>query len=93
TVLLYVFHFCKCILILTFEHANIQFFIELKGEKNRNFNKANIKRKKMNASEREGTNTEPFSRSALQERLQCTAEVVAVHCRKRAHNGIFGPPL
>ena len=27
----------------------------------------------MNASEREGTNTELFSRSALQERLQCTA--------------------
>ncbi|MDY3288507.1 MAG: hypothetical protein SOX22_05915, partial [Bacteroidaceae bacterium] len=79
--------FCKCILILTFEHANIQFFIELKGEKNRNFNKVNIKRKKMDASEREGTNTQLFSRSALQGRLQCTAEAVAVHCRERVHNG------
>lgn len=27
----------------------------------------------MNASEREGTNTEPFSRSALRKWLQCTA--------------------
>ena len=27
----------------------------------------------MNASEREGTNTELFSRSALQGRMQCTA--------------------
>ena len=34
----------------------------------------------MNASEREGTNTQLFSRSALQERLQCTAGAVAVHC-------------
>ncbi len=34
----------------------------------------------MNASEREGTKTELFSRSALQGRMQCTAEAVAVHC-------------
>ena len=34
----------------------------------------------MNASEREGTKTEPFSRSALQGRMQCTAGAVAVHC-------------
>ena len=34
----------------------------------------------MNASEREGTNTELFSRSALQGRMQCTAGPVAVHC-------------
>ena len=34
----------------------------------------------MNASEREGTNTELFSRSALQGRMQCTAGTVAVHC-------------
>ena len=25
--------------------------------------------------------------TALQERMQCTAEAVAVHCRKRVHNG------
>ena len=41
----------------------------------------------MDASEREGTNTQLFSRSALQGRLQCTAEAVAVHCRERVHNG------
>ena len=35
----------------------------------------------MNASEREGTKTELFSRSALQGRMQCTAEAVAAHCR------------
>ena len=35
----------------------------------------------MDASEREGTKTEPFSRSALQGRMQCTAGAVAVHCR------------
>ena len=39
----------------------------------------------MNASEREGTNTELFF-------PQCTARADAVHCRKRVHNGIFGPP-
>ena len=35
----------------------------------------------MNASEREETNTELFSRSALQGRMQCTARTDAVHCR------------
>ena len=35
----------------------------------------------MDASEREGTKTEPFSRSALQGRMQCTAGAVALHCR------------
>ena len=34
----------------------------------------------MNANEREGTNTQLFSRSALQGRMQCTAGAVAVHC-------------
>ena len=34
----------------------------------------------MDASEREGTKTEPFSRSALQGRMQCTAGAVALHC-------------
>ena len=34
----------------------------------------------MNASEREGTNTELFSRSALQGWMHCTAGADAVHC-------------
>ena len=30
--------------------------------------------------------------SALQGQMQCTAGAVALHCRKRVHNGGFGPP-
>ncbi|MDY5687410.1 MAG: hypothetical protein SPF90_03055, partial [Bacteroidaceae bacterium] len=78
--LLYVFHFCKCILILTFEHANIQFFFELKGEKNRNFNKVNIKRKKDECKRTRGNKNRALF-------PQCTARTDAVHCRERVHNG------